>query len=431
MRHELAELQRQLTEAQQRIASELQGRAEDADRIEDLESRIQGFEAKARDDEQRIAELNAENVDTKQRLEVSTKSADELRRDLEARDARAEELQRKHRELSDQLEGQFAALREAKAQLEARNSELAARAGDRDAKTRLEKELEELAAKHRQATEQLEAHASSLLETKALLVDREAELATKNSERTAQQELNARLETELQDVKRTLEAGRARATDLAKQLATMGQGLADVVLIEEVRRPRPPTLPPSKVPPPIPADAKKVEPDRVFAVEPVQVAQPRSRWGVALGGIAVGAAVSLVSVHLGGASAPPPPRAEPSSAPPSAAMTAAPAPISYANPVADPATAPIADAGTAPDDASAHSGSGSLTVPPAPVDAQSTGVLVLPPEADGRRVYVDGRRLEPKDRRLVVACGKREVQIGSRGEARTIDVACAGETEVR
>src|SRR5262245_47946449 len=41
MRRELAELQRQLIDAQQRIATELQGRADDAERFEALEARLQ------------------------------------------------------------------------------------------------------------------------------------------------------------------------------------------------------------------------------------------------------------------------------------------------------------------------------------------------------------------------------------------------------
>src|SRR6185436_569452 len=57
MRRELADLQRHLIEAQQRIATELQGRAEDAERFEALEARLQAHEAKAQQDTERSAEI--------------------------------------------------------------------------------------------------------------------------------------------------------------------------------------------------------------------------------------------------------------------------------------------------------------------------------------------------------------------------------------
>src|SRR5262245_37395995 len=52
MRRELAELQRQLLDAQQKIATEVQGRAEDAERLEALEAletRLQEQEVKAKE----------------------------------------------------------------------------------------------------------------------------------------------------------------------------------------------------------------------------------------------------------------------------------------------------------------------------------------------------------------------------------------------
>src|SRR5262245_41349839 len=52
MRRELAELQKQLLDAQQKIATEVQGRAEDAERLEALEAletRLQEQEVKAKE----------------------------------------------------------------------------------------------------------------------------------------------------------------------------------------------------------------------------------------------------------------------------------------------------------------------------------------------------------------------------------------------
>src|SRR5690349_11299751 len=100
MRRELADLQKQLLEAQQRIANELSGRAEDAERIEALEARV--------------AELVAAG----------------------------------------------GAMTEAKTLLEARDAELAARTGERDAAqaatARLETQLDDQAKQHRELAEALE-----------------------------------------------------------------------------------------------------------------------------------------------------------------------------------------------------------------------------------------------------------------------------------
>jgi hypothetical protein len=57
-------------------------------------------------------------------------------------------------------------------------------------------------------------------------------------------------------------------------------------------------------------------------------------------------------------------------------------------------------------------------------------VIVLPESAAGHRVFVDGRVIEVKTSRAVVPCGTREVRIGSRGNVRTVEVACGGETAI-
>jgi hypothetical protein len=53
---------------------------------------------------------------------------------------------------------------------------------------------------------------------------------------------------------------------------------------------------------------------------------------------------------------------------------------------------------------------------------------MLPASAAGHRVFVDGRVVEVKSLRAVIACGSHEVRIGSTGTARTVEVRCDGET---
>jgi len=78
-----------------------------------------------------------------------------------------------------------------------------------------------------------------------------------------------------------------------------------------------------------------------------------------------------------------------------------------------------------------------LVVPTPAVDPEASvaapavsteGVILLPPAASKHRVYVDGKVIEVKNLRATVACGEREVRIGSRGTNQTLDVACGGET---
>jgi septal ring factor EnvC (AmiA/AmiB activator) len=419
MRHELAELQRQLIEAQQRVAAELQGRAEDADRIETLEERVQAHETKAQEDAARIAALGDEGTELRSRLETANKTLDELRVALEARDGRVEELYRKTRELTQELELSGVSLGEAKTQLAARDAELATRVAhlqtEQKTRTHLEGELEALTAKHREISEQLETHTASLRETKALLAAREAELTTKAAEH---EDTKQRLEGELQDTRRALDAGRARAQELAKQITTLGEGMLEVVVTNEpraaqsARSARPSTRPPLVEP-------HASEPRPMAAVETTHVvAAPRSRLWPAVVGVIIGGAVSLSVVKLTG----PTDGSEPHAGAGASQQDVATPPPSFANPVADQPSQPPADASVQVENVADAS---------LPSAEPRPGVIVLPKEAEGRRVYVDGRRLEPKNGRLEVPCGPHDLKIGSQGETRRIDVACVGETEVR
>ncbi len=426
MRHELAELQLRLTEAQQRIAAELQGRAEDADRIEDLEERVQAQDSKAREDAARIAELGNENTEVRTRLESSNKALEELRVSLEARDARIEELDRKQRDLNQELEAHTSALGDLKTQLAARDAELAVGLANREseqaARKQLESELEALVGKHREVTEQLETRTSALRETRERLAEREAALTATTSERNAHQDTSARLESELQETRRALEAGRARAQELAQQITSLGQGILDTVVADDPRSAQPARSaasgPAPTKPPPIPIDEAKPRP--AMEAPPLATA-PRSRTLPLILGMAVGAAVSLAvvrfaAVNTGSDSG----DVAGASQQPDTANPPPPSP-SFANPVADQSAQPASAAQT--------DSTKSPAVPPA--DAQGIGIVVLPPEAEGRRVFVDGHRLEPKNGRLEIPCGTHEIQIGSKGEPRAVDVACVGETEIR
>jgi len=433
MRHELAHLQLQLIDAQQRVAAELQGRAEDADRLEDLEARVQEREAKAREDAARIAQLSDETTDTRTRLDSASSTLEELRRELEAREARLEESRKKHRELTEQLETHVASLHDTKTMLAAQDAELATKLAERDTeranRIRLEGELEASLGKHRELTDLLESHASSLRENKALLADRESELATRTTERDGLEAARIRLEGDLEDARRTLDAGRARAQELARQITTLGQELDVVVTGQPAGSAG--VRPPASTPPPIPGSRPSRTPTgqhaalleaQAIEVTTEEVTAPsRARALIfALVGIAVGVAGSLAVVELRGSK-------EPTTQPREAAG-ATPAPSPAATAVGD--DQPAAPAGAAMAQP-AVAGDASTPGAAPSADPPRTGIIVLPPEADGHRVFVDGRPVVPSNGRVQVPCGKRDVQIGSRGEPRQVDVACDGETAMR
>lgn len=99
-------------------------------------------------------------------------------------------------------------------------------------------------------------------------------------------------------------------------------------------------------------------------------------------------------------------------------------------PRASPPVAPAslsAGAHAAPVDPPAASPRGSPSPPPSARAAGSdTCRLELPPSSAGRRVYVDGRVVGEGPADLVVPCGARTVQIGSKGTARPMVLPCGG-----
>ena len=406
MRNELAILQRHLLDAQELINGEVQARADDVARIEQAEARAKAAEAKANESAARMAELAKDNSELLTRVEIAEKAADEL--------------MAKHKELSAQLDGHGSSLNDLKAQLAARDTELAARNAELDAKNN------ELFAK---AAER-EVEQAALREAKEALATRESELANWKTDRESLLATQARLEGELEELKKAFEAGRGRAQVMANKLATWSTEMLDTVVPE----PRPglpplPARPSASKPPPIPGarasrtsstpatephdEPVQVEAIPVVAIEPAKAPEASGARGamLALVGLVVGVCITVAIVKLTADSAPAASEAREVTPPPSASPTEQPA-IVTAKPEGALADAPA--------------GSGAAVTPPAEVRTQ--GVIVLPASAANHRVYIDGKRLEPTNGRIEVLCGHHEIKIGSEGEPQPIEVRCDGDT---
>jgi len=397
MRRELADLQRQLIEAQQRIATELQGRADDAERFEALEARAQAQDVKAQQDAARIGELEKEIFGMRPLLASLTTSAADLRRDLAARDLELEDARRQHRDVTDQLEAQSSSLRETKAQLEARAAEHAEVTRELEAQRKqhgeVTQQLEAQRKQHGEVTQQLESHAASLRDAKALVATRDAELTAMTSERDA-------LKGELEAARRDLDAVHAKARDVASQLVRLGHDLTDGEIV--------------------PASAPPTPRTPIVDAQPTAARPAASRSGLKvlllLAGVLVLGSTATYAIVKSTESSPSAVvnRDDPRPPPPS------------------PVAAPV-EARPAPDPAVRREDSPTLAsganVTDTPKEELATdGVIVLPEAAAGHRVFVDGQLAEVKSSRVVVPCGSREVRIGSRGAAQTLDVKCGGET---
>jgi hypothetical protein len=401
MRRELADLQQHLIQAQQRVATELQGRVEDAERLEALETFVQEHEVVSQKEATRVGELETEIAGLRSQLATATATTEELRRDLAARDARVEEARRQHRE---ELEARSSSLSEVKTLLEARDAELATRTTERETdhatRSRLELELETHRTQHRDVTEQLELQSTSLRDAKALLATLTAELTAATSERDA--------------CKSELDASRTKLCDVANQLVRLAQDVGDGGAI--AKRPQPPPVPPRAAAPATPVE--------VEAILMTEEARPASRIGSALfvlGGVIVGCAITIAIMKW-------------SSTPDDqGATTLVAAPVSAErNPVMRAENIPPSTSGQptpASDTMNAQPEHDSAPVITAPLITNATdGVIVLPASAAGHRVFVDGRLVEVKNSRASVPCGSHEVRIGSSGMGRKLDIECGGET---
>jgi hypothetical protein len=68
----------------------------------------------------------------------------------------------------------------------------------------------------------------------------------------------------------------------------------------------------------------------------------------------------------------------------------------------------------------------SVRVDALPAVSSTRGTLRFSPRARGHRVFLDGVVIGQSDAPLDVRCGRHSLQIGSRGEARMVDVPCGG-----
>lgn len=222
-RRQLAQLQAQLADMQRDLAQEMQGRAEDADRIEALE----GVEAKLRAElaeaATRAAETEAKLATVQGELATSQAALATARAEVRTRDEALAAAAEREQAVTDEC---VALRREIDRQAASRAEvagELAAALGERDvARSEAERVTREL-AEETEARRRLEAA-------------RETESAAR-----------AELERELAEVRAALaaktdacEAHAARATEVASALASaeehgrrLGQSLADVLAAED------------------------------------------------------------------------------------------------------------------------------------------------------------------------------------------------------
>ena len=396
MRRELAELQRQLTEAQQRIAIELQGRAEDAERVEVLEARLHAADAKAEQDATSAAELVTEVESLRSQLATVSVTAEGLRRAAAVHDVRIDELATRTAEL----------------------------ATEQATRSRLERELDDERTQRLELTGQLETQLASLRDTKGLITALHAEHTAMTSERDA--------------LKGELAAARAKLQDVANQLTRFGQSLIDggeaslthanseptsAVASRSAERSKPPPVPP-------PRAATPTQPQNVETIlEVTAEAKSGSRVGLGLiGGVIVGCVATIAVVKWSGSSTTHADERQDYAAP-SSERASGPASLS-ATPVQARAVPGAPSDHSTSTDVAARPSDDSASHAAAPAEITPDGVIVLPQVAEGHRVFVDGRVVAVKSSRAVVPCGTREIRIGSRGAAQKLDVACGGETVV-
>jgi hypothetical protein len=281
-----------------------------------------------------------------------------------------------------------------------------------EAKTAHAKELEEVRSKHNALTDEIAGHS-------AIVAERDT------------------LKAELETVRAELEAGRTKARDVATQFAKFSQELADGGILLPTRdRPHPPPIPPprpSAASIPVPAVEEIIE----VKAEPEE--PKRSGLGGTLlmlvGGVILGSIVTYTIVASSSSSASPTTSAR-EEAPSMEGAGAQPAqePIAQPQPTPTPAQ-PEATNTVAPTTVAAPVAA-DVTAVAAPVQAppasdKTDGVLILPDEAEGHRLFVDGKKIEFAGDRATVPCGTHEIRIGSRGAPRTLDIPCGGETTMQ
>lgn len=74
----------------------------------------------------------------------------------------------------------------------------------------------------------------------------------------------------------------------------------------------------------------------------------------------------------------------------------------------------------------------SIVAPPPVIvaPAKTTGTLVTPLWARGRRVWIDGKVVQGHAPRVEAACGKHVVKIGAFSKSKKVDIPCGGEVKI-
>ncbi|MGZ3417411.1 MAG: hypothetical protein ACXWUG_14410 [Polyangiales bacterium] len=72
-----------------------------------------------------------------------------------------------------------------------------------------------------------------------------------------------------------------------------------------------------------------------------------------------------------------------------------------------------------------------IVEPPAPPPpAPTTGTIITPQWAKGRRVWIDGKPITGHAPKIEAVCGKHQVKIGAYSKTHKVDIPCGGEIKV-
>jgi hypothetical protein len=160
-------------------------------------------------------------------------------------------------------------------------------------------------------------------------------------------------------------------------------------------------------------------------VPSVSYVRPK-RWPWVVAGVsAIAAAAAIVIVIASGKPASPakaaatataaattaePPRAHSPAVPPPPETTAAPKTTATATPAATPSAAPTSTVAASP--------------------KTETGTLITSAVPGGHRLFIDNKFVGVTGRPVTVKCGKHNVRVGGKGDAKDYDVPCGGEVTI-
>jgi chromosome segregation ATPase len=223
VRRQLAQLQTQLVELQMQLARELQGRAEDGERIEELERALAKRDADLTDSDWQIDALKASVAEGKSAVERVEADASARRIELVAKTAEIESLSAKLAEEHDKRGAAEADAIKWITTCKQRDEQLKGKSREIDSmyESNIQLELEVGSAK--EARDKAQARAQTA-------VDRTAELERHLAARDAEV---ASLRTELASARQVLEAETARGESRLKDLTDLEQCLRHVLRAED------------------------------------------------------------------------------------------------------------------------------------------------------------------------------------------------------